>query len=135
MIKFRRGDNMSIYISFDKSGLSELISAMKAAKNGGRASVQAEFDKSVTTLKRRSPKQFATVEVVQANATTMSQEAGSVMWSLHSEDLEYAIYRLIECESTGEFNPAEFMKVQISRNKLLDDLYGEMVEFGEAGCA
>ena len=129
MIQFRREDNMAVCLLFDRAGLTELTDALK--RSGGNvttSSVNVTFDKSVLTLKRKSPNVPTSLIIAPGDITRISQVGEDIVWAITDEDRECLVGRFEQCESDGACIPAELIRVQIPKNKRLDYLCGELIQ-------
>lgn len=127
MIQLRRSDNMSVFLIFDKDGLTNLIDAMKASESAAASSIQATVDMSVVTLKRKSPTVETTLVIQRGKETQLARAEEAVVWTITDEDRESVISRFEQCAAENVFHPAELISVQVPKNRRLDDLYGEFV--------
>jgi len=130
VIHLRRDDNMSIYMLCDKHGLKKLIDSMQGVDEVRAESIELDFDKSILTLKRKSPTVLTPMVIRVGDATQISLEGTKIVWTLSDEDRDYIISRFQQCEKDGYFYPAELIRVQVPKNKKLDYLYAELIPEG-----
>jgi hypothetical protein len=125
MIQLRREDNMSVFILLDESGLAELTAAMNRHERVEPNNVNVIFDRSILTLKKKSPSIRAELSINSGDFTRISQVGKNICLFITSEDRECIATRLMRCRMEGAFIPAELIRLQIPKNKYLDYLYGE----------
>ncbi len=126
MVQFRREDNMAIWLIFDSVGLGRLLEVLSRALTGGRPFLEANVDMSVITMKRSSKTTATSVWVEISDETQLLKRNDKVLWVLTKEDLGSAIDRLEQCRTAGYFTPAEFIRVQVPKNRRLDYIYCEL---------
>lgn len=127
MIQFKREDNMSIKLFFDSEGLIEILESFKNVHNGEVSSIYAQFDESVISLKKGTAIDTSIqIEYVESGETQLKKQNNQVIWTFEKEDIEVAIERLEQCKIDGYFSPAEFIRVQVPKNKKLDYIYCEL---------
>lgn len=127
MIQFKREDSMSINLLFDKEGLAQLLESLKNALKGEHSYIVAQFDASILSFKKGTTENTSIqIEYTGSNETQLYKQNNQIIWRLDKEDTEVAIDRLELCETEGYFSPAEFIRVQVPKNKRLDYIYCEL---------
>jgi hypothetical protein len=129
MIQLKREDAMSIKLLFDKEGLSHLLNSFEKVSIGELSLIDVQLDSSVITLKKSCIDDISMkIEYTKSGTTQIYQQNNQIIWSLEQEDIEDAIYRLQQCIVQGYFSPAEFIRVQVPKNKKLDYIYCELID-------
>lgn len=130
MIKIVRQDKRSVYMTFDRVGNDKLISAFEAVLNGQSQELDISFDLSVINMKKGNL-QLKSVTIVIDNSIKSSvfyKSDDGIIWAIDEEDADYALFAFIDCKENGCFFPAEFIRLQMSKNKNVDDMYCELVD-------
>ncbi len=130
MIKIVRQDKTSIYMTFDKEGNDKLIFAFEAVLNGQSQELDISFDLSVINMKKANL-QLKSVTIIIDNSIKSSvfyNSDNGIIWAIDEEDADYALFAFIDCKENGCFFPAEFIRLQMSKNKNVDDMYCELVD-------
>lgn len=128
MIRLRRDDNMSVCLVCDHNGLARLTDAMRGDNKITESSLEVAFDKSIFTLKRKSPTVFTNLTIKLGDFTRFSLDGDDVVWTITDEDRDCIISRFKQCDTDGAFVPAELIRIQVSKNRNLDYLYAELVQ-------
>lgn len=129
MIKIFRQDNMSIYMRFDDEGNEKLIKMFSDILEGKEVILDVEFDMSVVKMKKALQKS-CTIIVKNDNeidGATLYLKNEKIIWKIDSEYSDMGVDKFKNCKEKGFFYPAEFMYIQVSKNKKLDCMYCELV--------
>ena len=130
MIKIVRQDKKSVNMTFDRVGNDKLISAFEAVLNGQSQELDISFDLSVINMKKANL-QLKSVTIVIDNSIKSSvfyNTDNGIIWAIDEEDADYALFAFIDCKENGCFFPAEFIRLQMAKNKNIDDMYCELVD-------
>lgn len=127
MIQVKREDSMSIHLLFDNTGLTQILESLKSALKGEQASINGKIDALVISMKKGEMLDSCIeIEYTESGETQLLKQSNQVLWILDKEDIEVAIERLEQCKTDGYFSPAEFIRVQIPKNKKMDYIYCEL---------
>lgn len=130
MIKIVRQDKTSVYMTFDKEGNDKLISAFEAVLNGQSQELDISFDLSVINMKKANL-QLKSVTIIIDNSIKSSvfyNSDNGIIWAIDEEDADYALFAFVDCKENSCFFPAEFIRLQMVKNKNVDDMYCELVD-------
>jgi len=119
---------MSVSLLFDQDGLTILTEAMLCSEDDTANNVEVSFDKSILTLKKKSPIVETIILIRRGKATSLSLDGENIAWALTDEDRECLVTRFKQCKSDGTFTPAELIRVQVPKNKKLDYVYGKLAQ-------
>ena len=129
MIEISRQWNTSIYMRFDDKGNDDLIKTFDEILEGKEVVLDVNFDMSVVKMKKRAALQRAsTIHVIKDNEVdipTIYLQDNEVIWKINDEDADEAAWRFKECKKQGDFGMAEFMCIQVPKNKNTDEMYCE----------
>jgi len=128
MIELDRSDGMSIWLRCDQGGLNQLLETFRSALRGEIPHLDARVDMSTMTLKRKSRVRDASIRLQIGNETQLTRCEDDISWLISREDLESGLGRLERSAVEGFFSPAEFMRIQVRKNRKLDYLYCEIVQ-------
>lgn len=131
MIKIFRQDSMSIYMRFDNEGNENLIKMFNKILEGKEVILNVEFDMSVIKMKKTFPK-ICAISVKNDNevdGSTIYLQNDKIIWKIDSEYADMGAELLKKCKEQGFFFPAEFMYIKVSKNKNLDCMYCELVNY------
>ena len=130
MITIKRIDKMSINMEFDKTGLKDLIKAFNDVTiKKPISNIDVVFDLSILTLKKqRFENKTITFEYVEDTCTKLVRKESEIRWLIDKEDIENAKELLEISLEKGYFSPAEFIRVQVTKNKNLDYMYCKIVD-------
>lgn len=125
MIKIFRQSRRTIYMEFDEEGNDSLIKMFRQIQTGKEFVLNVEFDMAVVKM-RKTQSQTYVVNVENDNAVDGSIiyfQDGRIMWKIDNEYVDMGLQRFQECKEQETFFPAEFMDIQVPKNKDLDDMY------------
>lgn len=129
MIKIFRQTSRAIYMEFDEEGNNNLIKMFCQIREGKEFALDVEFDMAVVKM-RKTQEQASIVNVVndsEVDGSIIYVKDGKIMWRIDDEYVDIGLQRFQECKEHGNFSPAEFMYIQVSKNKDLDYMYCDLV--------
>ncbi len=127
MINFRRDDKTTISLSFDEVGLTEIVEELREAKIDNSDSIKVKFDKSITTMKKKSPTKRMGLIFLRGKSNEMRVENRMIVWEFTEKDLSSALTRFEACQMNEEFLPAELLRVNIENSRQLDQIMCELI--------
>lgn len=114
---------------FDDEGNEKLIKMFNDILEGKEVILDVEFDMSVVKMKKALQKS-CTIIVKNDNeidGATLYLKDKKIIWKIDSEYADMGAYIFKNCKEEGFFYPAEFMYIQVPKNKKLDCMYCELV--------
>lgn len=129
MIKIFRQAKRAIYMEFDEDGNDNLIKMFRQIRDGKEFILNAELDMAVIKFKRSPIKVY---EIIVENdnevdGSVILLQNGKVMWKMDNEYVGMGLERFQECKEKGVFFPAEFIYIQVPKNKDLDYMYCDFI--------
>lgn len=131
MIKILRQDRRSIYITFDSEGNDKLISAFATILKRQIYKLNTIFDFSIINMKKTNLKDISVIFKIDnsINYSVFYKSNETIIWTMDEEDAYFGLKAFSDCKQTGCFFPAEFIIMQMPKNKNLDYIYCELVNF------
>lgn len=127
MIEMIRDDAMSINMVFDEDGNKELLKAFNKILNSTVSYEMAVcFDAAILTLKKHT---LETIMITiqkdnKVDGSIIMMLEDSIVWKLDEEYIDMGIEFFRRSMQKGYFWPAEFIRVEILKNKKnLDYMY------------
>ena len=94
MIQLQRNDSMSVCLTCDRGGLADLADAMRGGNGTAVHRIEATFDKSIGTLKTKSPTVSTMLVVKAGDQTRFSLEGDNLVWTITDEGRDCVLSRL-----------------------------------------
>lgn len=128
MIKIFRQNNSSIYMLFDNVGNEQLISAFTALNHNEKYMLNVIFDLSVINMKKTNLKETSLSLKIDNNTnySLIRKIDDDFIWTMDNDDADYGLEAFKDCKENNGFFPAEFIRIQIQKNKNIDDMYCEL---------
>lgn len=129
MIKIFRQTRRAIYMKFDEEGNDNLIKMFSQIRAGKEFALDVEFDMAVVKMKKTQEQAYV-VNVENDNdvdGSIIYVQDGRIMWKIDDEYVDMGLERFKECKEQEVFSPAEFMYIQVLKNKYLDYMYCDLV--------
>lgn len=129
MIKVYRQSRRAIYMEFDKEGNDNLINMFMQIRDGKEFILNVGFDMAVVKLKKN---QSQTHEIIvqsdnNVDGSVILFRDGRIIWKMDNDYVDMGLERFQECKRQGVFFPAEFIYIQVPKNKDLDCMYCDLV--------
>lgn len=116
-------------MEFDEEGNNNLIEMFNQIRDGKEFALDVEFDMAVVKM-RKTQKQAYIINVEndsEVDGSIIYVKDGRIIWKIDDEYVDMGLERFQECKEQGIFSPAEFMYIQVSKNKDLDYMYCDFV--------
>ena len=128
MIKIFRQNSSSIYMLFDNVGNEQLISAFTALNHNETYMLNVIFDLSVINMKKTNLKETSLILKIDNNTnySLIRKIDDDFIWTMDNDDADYGLEAFKDCKENNGFFPAEFIRIQIQKNKNIDDMYCEL---------
>ncbi len=113
---------------FDNVGNEQLISAFTALNHNETYMLNVIFDLSVINMKKTNLKETSLILVIDNNTnySLIRKIDDDFIWTMDNDDADYGLEAFKDCKENNGFFPAEFIRIQIQKNKNIDDMYCEL---------
>lgn len=113
---------------FDYAGNGELISAFNALSHKETYKLKVKFDLSIINMKKTNIKEITLILRIDNNIerSLIQRIDDEFIWIMDCDDAEYGLEVFNDCKENGSFFPAEFIRIQILKNRNIDDMYCEL---------
>lgn len=130
MIEFIRNDATSITLRFDKEGNEILLNTFISLSNI-KSSTEIDVSMDMAVVKMRKSKISDRLIVVERDnkidGSVLLLEDNKIVWKLDDEYIDMGIAFLSKSLEKGYFFPAEFLIIEVEKNKKDDYLYAERI--------
>ncbi len=129
MIKIVRQYKTSIHMIFDAEGNDKLISAFETILKDQICELNVTFDISVINMKKTNLKDVSIILKIDnsINYSVFYKSNETIIWIMDEEDAYFGLEAFSDCKQNGCFFPAEFIVMQMPKNKNVDYMYCELV--------
>ena len=116
---------------FDYAGNEQLISAFTALSHKENYKLNVKFDLSIINMKKTNFKEISLILRIDNNIerSLIQRIDDEIIWIMDCDDADYGFDAFHDCNENGSFFPAAFIRIQILKNRNIDDMYCEL--FGE----
>lgn len=116
-------------MTFDAEGNDKLISAFETVLKDQICELKVTFDLSVINMKKTNLKDVSIILKIDNSIkhSIFYKSNETIIWAIDKDDADFGLESFIDCKQNGFFSPAEFIMMQILKNRKLDDMYCELV--------
>ncbi len=116
-------------MTFDAKGYDKLISAFATILKDQICELNVTFDLSVINMKKTNLKDVSIILKIDNSIKRplFYRLNETIIWAIDKDDADFGWESFVDCKKNGCFFPAEFIRMQIPKNKNVDDMYCELV--------